>query len=280
MAVAVALTAGAQDVVAQTVAVPKTVAEAQDANQVRREFMEVMRKYPPAVSRVLKLDPSLLNNDSYLAPYPVLVAYLAQHPDIRRNPGYYFEPIEGGYYGGYRSESQQIWENMMVSVAVVAVVGTILATLAWIIRTLIDYRRWHRLSKVQSEAHAKLLDRFTANDELIAYVQSPAGAKFLQSAPISLDPGTRTLGAPFSRILWSVQAGLVLAAGGLGLYYVSGKVEQDVMQPLFAMGVLAMSLGVGFVISAAVSFGLSRKLGLFDGSAAVLQDDRREAPRA
>jgi hypothetical protein len=169
---------------------------------------------------------------------------------------------------------------MMVSVAVVAVVGTILATLAWIIRTLIDYRRWHRLSKVQSEAHAKLLDRFTANDELIAYVQSPAGAKFLQSAPISLDPGTRTLGAPFSRILWSVQAGLVLAAGGLGLYYVSGKVEQDVMQPLFAMGVLAMSLGVGFVISAAVSFGLSRKLGLFDGSAVVLQDDRREAPRA
>jgi hypothetical protein len=280
MMLAVAVTAGAQGVVAQTAAAPKSAAETLDANAVRREFMEVMRKYPPAVSRVLKLDPSLLNNDSYLTPYPALVAYLAQHPDVRRNPSFYFEPVDGGYYGSYRSESRQIWENMMVSVAVITVVGTILATLAWIIRTLIDYRRWHRLSKVQSEAHAKLLDRFTANDELIAYVQSPAGAKFLQSAPITLDPGTRTLGAPFSRILWSVQAGLVLAAGGLGLYYVSGRVEPDVMQPLFAMGVLAMSLGVGFVISAAVSFGLSRKLGLFDGPAAVLHDDRREAPRA
>src|SRR5262245_40841538 len=89
MMLAVALTAGAQGAAAQTAAAPKTVSEAQSATDVRREFVEVMRKYPPAVARVLKLDPSLLNNDAYLAPYPILVAYLAQHPDIRRNPSFY-----------------------------------------------------------------------------------------------------------------------------------------------------------------------------------------------
>jgi len=39
-------------------------------------------------------------------------------------------------------------------------------------------------AKVQAEAHTKLLDRLTSNDELLAYVQSSAGSRFLQSAPM------------------------------------------------------------------------------------------------
>ena len=144
----------------------------------------------------------------------------------------------------------------------------------WIVRSLIDYRRWARLSKVQAEAHNKLLDRMTANEELLAYVQSPAGSRFLQSAPITLEPGARSIGAPFGRILWSVQAGLVLAAGGFGLQYVSGRVINEAAQPIFAMGVLAVALGVGFVLSAVVSYVLSRRLGLFDNSAAAGDKER------
>lgn len=251
--------------------------EAQDARKVRQDFVDVVKKYPPSLGRILKLDPGLMQNDAYVAPYPALMAFLKEHPEIHRNPAFYLEPIEGNYYSNYyRSESAQIWENMMIGVSVFFVVTTILFTLAWIVRTLIDYRRWHRLSRVQAEAHAKLLDRFTANDELIAYVQSPAGAKFLQSAPISLDPGAQTLGAPFARILWSVQAGLVLGAGGLGLYFVSGRLVEEVSQPVFTMGVLALSLGVGFVMSAVVSFLLSKKLGLFEPAASFVRPDRHE----
>ena len=140
-----------------------------------------------------------------------------------------------------------------------------LLAVGWLIRTLVDYRRWHRLSRVQAEAHNKLLDRFSANSELIAYVQSPAGNQFLQSAPIALDPGSRRLGAPFARILWSVQAGLVLITDGLGIQMVSHRMTDiDAQQALFAIGVLALALGIGFVISAAVAYLLSRKLGLFD----------------
>ena len=260
---------------------PAPVETSKDAGDVRQEMMEVLKRYPPALGRVLKLDPSLLSNDSYMSTYPDLVTFLNRYPEIRKNAQFYLEPIQVGYYGGqYRSASQEIWDNIFTGVAIAFVVGTMLLTLTWIIRTLIDYRRWHRLSKVQSEAHAKLLDRFTANDELIAYVQSPAGAKFLQSAPISLDPGSRSLAAPFGRILWSVQAGLVLATGGFGLYYVSRQVVAEVAEPLFTLGVLAVALGVGFVLSAVVSFMLSKRLGLFEQPTAGLPSERRDAPGA
>jgi hypothetical protein len=236
-----------------------------DAVGVRRELMSVLKLYPPALGRVLKLDPSLFNNDAYLAPYPGLVAYLNQHPEIKRDPAFYLEQFDSDYYGRYRSEAARMWEDMMTGVFVLVIIVALLGSLGWVVRTLIDYRRWHRLSKTQTEVHGKLLDRFTANDELIAYVQSPAGNRFLQSAPITLDPGARTPGAPFGRILWSIQAGLVLAAAGMGLYYVSGRVtDVEMTQPLYTMGVLALSLGIGFVLAAVVSFMLSKRLGLFE----------------
>ena len=61
------------------------------------------------------------------------------------------------------------------------------AFFGWLLKTFIDYRRWLHVSRVQTEAHNKLLDRFTANDELLAYMRTPAGSRFLESAPISLD---------------------------------------------------------------------------------------------
>ena len=45
----------------------------------------------------------------------------------------------------------------------------------WLIKTLIEHRRWSRLSKIQTDVHNKLLDRFSANEDLLAYIQTPAG---------------------------------------------------------------------------------------------------------
>jgi hypothetical protein len=147
---------------------------------------------------------------------------------------------------------------------VFVIVLTVLAALAWMVRTAIDYRRWGRLTKVQTEAHTKLLDRFTGNEELLAYVKSPAGAKFLESAPIMLDGAPRMMGTPVNRILWSMQAGVVLAACGIGMNYVSRRVDPYSQDPLFAVSVILLSIGLGFFASAALSFVLSRRLGLID----------------
>jgi hypothetical protein len=157
-----------------------------------------------------------------------------------------------------------MWRDVLVGLTVFTGFGMAIGVLVWLTRTIVDYRRWSRLAKVQTDVHTKILDRFTANDDLLAYIQSPAGSKFLESSPIKLDAGPRSVGAPLARILWSVQGGLVLLAGGIGLLVVSGRVANDVSQPIQALGVLAIALGVGFVISAIISFVISRKLGLIE----------------
>ena len=68
--------------------------------------------------------------------------------------------------------------------------------------------------------------------------------------------------APFNRILWSVQAGIVLAAAGLGLWFAKNGVIEEVAQPLQVVSILAVALGIGFVASAFASYALSQKLGL------------------
>jgi hypothetical protein len=239
-----------------------TIVVGQDAQAVHKDLEAVLKKYPPAVGRVIRMDPSLMTNPGYLGTYPALQTFLAAHPDVVKNPEYFFDDFNSGYRQPGASEA--LLSDLMGGLAGLIVFGTIVALITWLIRVTVDYRRWNRLAKVQAEAHTKLLDRFTANDELIAYVQSPAGSRFLESAPIALDPGTRRLGAPVSRILWSAQAGLVVMLAGLALQYVSGHVDLEAQQPLFAIGTVALAIGVGFLLSAVVSYALSHRLGLFD----------------
>jgi ABC-type multidrug transport system fused ATPase/permease subunit len=234
-----------------------------DSHETRTAFQDVLRRYPSDVSRVLKLDPSLMTNQSYLANYPALAAFLAQHPEIAHSPAFYIGNVSFPEDGRAENSSERVWRETMEGLSIFAVLALVTGVLTWLVRTLIDHRRWSRLSKVQAEVHNKLMDRFTANDDLLAYIQTPAGKRFLESAPIALD-GPRAVSAPIGRILWSVQVGLVLAAAGFGLEYVSGSIEKAVSQPLFAMGVLAIAIGAGFVLSAIVSFILSRKLGLWE----------------
>jgi hypothetical protein len=234
-----------------------------DADQVKNELNDVLRRHPPAVGRVLSIDPSLLSNDSFLDPYPDLKAYLSAHPEIARNPSFYL--------ADHRDQTPRydrtadMWRQTMEALTGFLAGGMAIGVVVWLIRTLVDYKRWSRLAKVQTEAHTKLLDRFTANEDLLRYIQSPAGSKFLESAPIPLDGGPRSVGAPMGRILWSVQGGVVLLAGGVGLEIIGTRSTEA--EPLVAMGILAIALGLGFVASAAISFVLSRRLGLIEPGA-------------
>ena len=236
--------------------------EQPDAQRTRGELSELLQRYPPSLQGALALDPSLLSNESYLGSYPALLGYLNKHPEIARNPSFYVG--EGSGPRPPRDKVLEMWSDVLTGMTVFVGLSMAIGLLVWLTRTIIDYRRWSRLAKVQTDVHTKILDRFTANDDLLAYIQSPAGSKFLESSPIKLDAGPRSVGAPLARILWSVQGGLVLLAGGIGLLVVSGRVANDVSQGIQALGVLAIALGLGFVVSAAISFLISRKLGLIE----------------
>jgi hypothetical protein len=246
-------------------AVPAPVsADQPDAQRTRDDLSALLDRYPPNLRTVLALDPGLLANENYLGTYPALLSFLHAHPEVSRNPAFYIGASDRFFPHANRSQATEVMENVLGGLAVLCGLGMAIGLVIWLIKTLVDYKRWSRLAKVQTEAHTKLLDRFTANEDLLSYIKTPAGAKFLESSPIRLDASPRSVGAPLSRILWSVQGGVVLLAGGIGLQFVGVQVAGDAQEPLRALGILSIALGFGFVISAIISYVISRRLGLIE----------------
>jgi hypothetical protein len=250
----------------QAESAPATIRDEGSADQTRDQLNRLFERYPPAVGRVLKLDPSLMNNPAYLAPYPLLAAFIAQHPEISHNPGYFLESVNSPnpYYNDPKWRQRQELFSLLAGVAGFVAFLIITGILVWFIRMIVTSRRWNKVSKVQYEVHSKLLDRFTSNEDLLAYMQTPAGRRFLESAPIQLPDEPKSMSAPFSRILWSVQAGIVLVLTGIGLLYVSSTFVDEPAQFFMVIGVITLALGGGFIVSSLAAYVLSRKLGLLD----------------
>ena len=267
------------------------VNEDSNAHETRQRIQELLQQYPPTIARVLALDPTLLNDAAYLQPYPKLLAFLSQHPEVAHNPSFYFEQqfqeiSQRNYdYNDPRVATIRAIDQALGGLAATIIGLTVILTIAWLIRAVIEHRKWLRMSKTHIETHAKLMDRLTSNEDLMAYMQSPAGRKFLEAAPIPVDSGPRLLNAPFGRILWSVQAGVVVAFLGAGLIYASSRLAgsatfSDGELPLFVIGIAAVAVGAGFFISAMVSYGLSHRLGLFPSSGPSSPSDAGTGPTA
>lgn len=245
-----------------------------NADDTRNRLEELLRQYPPSVGRVLSLDPTLLDDATYLQTYPELSTFLAAHPEVRHNPTYYFGNYEQNFRNlvpTYRLTPQDraidMWNRAIQGFTIGAVLITVAAGLFWLLKTMIEYRRWSRVSKVHTEVHSKLLDRFTSNEDLLAYIQTPVGRKFLESAPIPLD-SPRSISAPVGRILWSAQVGAVLTVLGLGIEVVARNVVDELAGPVGAIGAVIIALGVGFLLSAVLAYVLSRRFGLMNEPAA------------
>ena len=235
--------------------------ETSDARETREQWIRLLRQHPPAVAEVLQRDPSLLSRADYLAPYPALWGFLQRHPEIVRNPSFFLGEFR--YYDpGPRNTSLEMFEMILAGTGIVLGVSAFLGVLVWVVRSIIDHRRWLRLSRVQADVHTKLLDRLTTNEDLLTYIQSPAGRRFLESAPITMDQEARVTTAPVGRIIWSLQAGLVLAALGAGFWFVQHNVSAEAAEGFFIIGILALSLGIGFTVSALLAYVVSTRLGL------------------
>jgi hypothetical protein len=247
----------------------RAVVVRQKADQIRQDFYATLDQYPPALGRVLRLDPTLMTNEAYLASYPNLAAFVAQNPDIPRNPAYYLERYESTYSRNEpedpRGAALRMWRDALDFLAAFAVFCVSLFAVFSLIKYVVEYRRWARISKVNAEVHNKILDRFGSNEELLAYVDSPAGRRFLEATPIAPNaPPSRSVGAPFGRILISVQIGVILVALAVGFVLVSGRAIDEVQPVLSSLAALSLCLGLGSIVSAGASYALSRKLGLLE----------------
>ena len=225
-----------------------------DRYEVRSELSQLLLQHRSELATILALDPSLLGNRELLAANPEVGSFVAAHPEVLANPDFYL-----GQFADRRSRSSDTAEALLLG----TIFTLIALSLGWLVKTVVEQKRWSRLARTQSEVHNKILDRFGSSEELLAYVRSPAGARFLESAPIPLHADRPAANPALSRVMWSVQVGVVLAAAAVGVLLVAGRFEADTARGFFALGTIALCLGAGFVASAGASIALSRRLGLW-----------------
>ncbi len=237
--------------------------EMPDARETRNDLNEIFEQLPPSVRAVLQIDPTLLYRADYIGNYPALAAFLEQHPEIGHNPAFFIG--ERQFDERNNTPSSQAFGSLnraIESLMTILIIATITGGILFLARTVIEHRRWQRAMRAQNELQTKLIDRFSSSDDLIAYLQSPAG-KALTEAPALPQASARPMSAPLSRIFWSLQSGIVACALGLGLIIVSRVTATIEFQNfLNGVGIVVLMIGIGFTVSAAVSYFLSQRLGL------------------
>jgi hypothetical protein len=140
-------------------------------------------------------------------------------------------------------------------VAPMAVFVTLFLVVGAVARQVVVNRRMREIAQINAELQAKLLDKLTAAGELQAYIASDAGRRFVEAATVERSN-------PHGRILASVQSGILLFAIGVALQASNSYVADEARNVLHLFGVLGMLAGVGFLVSAAAVFALSKHWGL------------------
>jgi hypothetical protein len=103
--------------------------------------------------------------------------------------------------------------------------------------------------KQRNAMQQHVLDKFASAKDFADFVQSPAGQKYVMSFA---DTATSSQSA----ILHSVRSGVVLLFTGLGVQFANlGSTSQLPLR----IGIVLAMLGIGFLVSAAISFWLARK---------------------
>lgn len=129
--------------------------------------------------------------------------------------------------------------------------------MTWVV---VDALRRKAQLRAMSDFHNKLLDRISNGKELADFMQSPGGTRFIES--ISTE---RT--HPAQRVLRAVQVGIVLCAAGIGCRVVGWQttiVAREAAEGFVVLGILLLSVGLGYLVSGAAAFGLGRSLGVYE----------------
>jgi hypothetical protein len=105
--------------------------------------------------------------------------------------------------------------------------------------------------KQQNEMQRHMLDKFASAKDFADFVQSPAGQKYIMSF-------SEAAASPTNAILGSVRTGMVLVFAGAGMAATISHTPQSFY--LWALGIVIACLGFGFLVSAAISYWLAKKM--------------------
>jgi len=226
-------------------------------------------------------DPSLLSNAEYVnRNNPELGRFLQAHPEIAQNPDFYlFNNLHGD---GQPSDAleRKLWPQMsehqssgvdheLINDGIPFLVFLcILSALLWLTHVLLENRRWGRIFKLQTDVHGRLIERFGTSQEVLTYMSTDAGKRFLEATPIAVGfERQQPVPSPVARVLTPLQIGVVMTLLGAGLLYLRHSLP-DGGGVLLVTGTVVLMPGLGFIISAGITWVLAKHLGLMPESGA------------
>jgi hypothetical protein len=144
-------------------------------------------------------------------------------------------------------------------IVMIIVVPLFFGLLAFFVYTVGNSLQRTRIARTQADIQTTLLNKFGSSQELLQYLQTDAGQRFFQPGEAPPEPRS-----PYSRILRSITAGTIMTFLGIGFVLMSRLIDEGMLVP----GVFFLAIGLGFLVSSAIAFHLSKSWGLFDGDKA------------
>lgn len=134
--------------------------------------------------------------------------------------------------------------------------AVVFSTFSWVVWVVFNTIRRYKVAKMQNEMHKRLLEKFSSGDQFLAFLQSEAGKKFLNSL-------TAEQTTPYGRILSATSTGAVLIFLGAAILVLRGRVSGE--QEIFLVfGTVVVGIAIGFLASALTSYLLSKSWGLIN----------------
>jgi len=257
---------------------PPQISE-KDLAALQDEFLQELR-LSPTLAEVVARDPSLLSNAEYVnRNNPELGKFLQAHPEIAKNPDFYlFNNLHGEHEQPSESLERKLWPQMsqqessgidseLVHDGIPFLVFLcMLGAVLWLTHVLLENRRWNRIFKLQTDVHGRLIERFGTSQEVLTYMGTDAGKRFLEATPIAVGfERSQPVPSPVARVLTPLQIGVVMTLLGVGLLSLRHSVPEG-STALLVIGMVVLMPGLGFIISAGITWGLARHLGLMPDS--------------
>jgi hypothetical protein len=245
-----------------------------DVSAIQDQLLQLLR-VSPTLAEVVAHDPSLLSNAEYVnRNNPELGRFLQAHPEIAQNPDFYlFNNLHGENQPSDALE-RKLWPDMsnqrqsgidhdLINDGLPFLVFLcILSALLWLTHVLLENRRWNRIFKLQTDVHGRLIERFGTSQEVLTYMGTDAGKRFLEATPIAVGLERQApVPSPVARVLTPLQIGIVMTLLGVGLLSLRHSVAEG-GGALLVIGTVVLMPGLGFIISAGITWVLARHLGL------------------
>ena len=257
----------------------------QEVADTQEQLIKLLR-LSPTLTTVVAHDPSLLADQEYVQRNnPELAQFLAAHPQVPQNPDFYLfsrldprggrrdQVLERAVWPEFQEQprDQSALPQVIDQLVPIVVVPVIFFSLVWVIRIFVESLRWSKTFKMQSDVHARLIEKFSSSQELSAYMETEAGKRFLEAAPPQKGfSGGQHMPNAVARVLTPLQVGIVMVLLGLG-FIMLRHAQTEMNVPMLVLGTVLLMPGIGFILSAGAAWLVARRLGLMPESPAALK---------